>query len=458
MNGSKESTVSISRRQFLGNAGALAGVAVAGSTMARPFARQTPSRPHRPSGVTLNVWMYSEPSRTAIQNTMIQEFQAKYPTIKLNVTRTDFSTYYTKLATDIAAGTLPDVFMMSGAYFYQAAHVGALRSLESNIKQSKLNLADYFGEPSGEDVRWGGVTYGIPGEIDQIALAYNKSIFDGAGIKPPAAGWSWAELLDAARTLTKKNKKGQQQYGFYSWNSSQELWGNLLGQAGGSFLNSSYTQGALQTPEGIDAIQFAVDLVNKYKVSPPAQGVSDLPGYIQSTGEPFFTGLIGMSFQGNYEMELLSQLNHFEWDVVPMPKKVASSGLGWYQSWVMGATTKYPDEAWELLHFLVTEGQQITAKSPGRGLTPALKSAAYGSDFSRKTGPNMKAWLDGWATHTSYGFHPAWLQYQADYSKALDAAFAGSTSVKSAITGATPLVNRALAQDPWFTAKAVEQS
>jgi multiple sugar transport system substrate-binding protein len=405
----------------------------------------------------LNVWMVSEPSRTWIQDHLISTFRSKYPSIKLNITKTDFTTYYQKLATNIVGGSTPDVFMMSGAYFYQAAHLQALYPLDQFMSKDGIKLSDYFAEQSGEDQTFQGKTYGIPGEIDVVALAYNRDMFDAAGVAYPRADWTWNDMLSAAEKLTHKSG-GKQYYGMYSWNSAQEMWGDLVLQNGGQFLSDDLTKGALNSSAAIEGIQFAVDLIHKYKVSPPPQGVSSLPGYLQSGGDPFLTGLIGMRYEGNYSLALLSQANNFKWDVVPVPRKVRQSGLGWYQSWVMGAHTQYPQEAWELLKFLVTEGQTITANAPGRGLTPALKSAANSPSFIRKAPPHVTAWLTAWQEHGSFGFHPAWFQYQADYSSALDNAFAGTASVQSAINTATPQVNTALSQYPWFNKSVISHA
>lgn len=434
-----------SRRWFLGAAGAAVGSAgLAGLLSACGSGGSSGS-----GQAALEVWMYSEPSRTEIQNNMIAAFRKKHPDIKINLTRTDFSTYYSKLATSIASGKLPDVFMMSGAYFYQAAQQQALMDLTDRAKKANLSLNDYFGSPTGEDVSWEGKTYGIPGEIDTVALAYNEDMFDEAGLDAPTAGWSWDQLLAAAQELTKK-RNGKQQYGFYSRNSSQEAWGSFVRQNGGNFLDASQTKGALDQPEALEGIQFAVDLIHKYKVSPSSLGVSSLPGYIESTGNPFLTGLVGMKFQGNYEMALLTKIQDFKWNVVQMPRQQKPGGIGWYQSWVIGSNTDHPDEAWQLLEFLTTEGQTVTAETPGRGLTPSLKSAAASSAFLQSGAPDMTAWTEGWADHFDFAFHPAWLEYQGIYSKALDACFNNNADVADAISKATPQVNTALARYPWF--------
>jgi len=431
------------RRDFLGKL-AVGATAVGGASLLEGTGARAATVIRAPKTVTLNLAMYAEPSRTPIQQAMIAAFTRKHPNIRLNITTADFNTYYTKVNTNIAAGTVPDVFMMSGAYFYNGVSKGVLKDLGPFMKASHVSLNDYFTEPANS--LYQGKIYGIPGEIDIMALAYNKDLFDEAGVHYPTAAWTWHDILDAALRITKKDKKGRQVYGVYAVNNSQEMWGDLVKENGGSFLTPDLRHGALNSPQAIQAIQFAVDLIYKYKVSPTAQGVSSLPGYIESGGSPFLTGLVAMKFQGNYEMTLLSNIKNFRWDVVTMPRQRRKTGLGWTQSWVMSANTQHLDEAWTLLHFLLNEGQYITANSHGRGLTPSLKKAAFGSGFVNTGSPHVRAWLDGWQYHSSFDFHPAWLEYQSAYSKALDPAFAGQMSVKDAVTSGTQQVDGILAR------------
>lgn len=186
----------LTRRDFLGKVAT--GAAVAGGLGLlgpQPTRAATVRRSAAP--VTLTLAMYAEPSRTAIQKAMIAAFQRKYPHIHLNTFSTDFTTFYTKMNTNIAAGTVPDVFMMSGAYFYNAAMKGVLMELDPYIKAAHMDLArDYFTEPANQ--MYQGKTYGIPGEIDIVALAYNKDLFDAAGVRYPTTTWTWHDLMNAA--------------------------------------------------------------------------------------------------------------------------------------------------------------------------------------------------------------------------------------------------------------------
>ena len=56
-----------------------------------------------------------------------------------------------------------------------------------------------------------GSYYEIPKDYDTIALWYNKTMFDAAGLSYPDATWTWDDLYNAAVKLTKKDGS---QYGF----------------------------------------------------------------------------------------------------------------------------------------------------------------------------------------------------------------------------------------------------
>ena len=61
------------------------------------------------------------------------------------------------------------------------------------------------------------------------------------------------------------------QYGYVSENNSQEGYWNFIGMNGGTFLDKKFGQNFLfDQPQSVQALQYLVDLVNKYHVSPPA--------------------------------------------------------------------------------------------------------------------------------------------------------------------------------------------
>src|SRR5207248_10627838 len=93
----------LTRRSFLGKVvagtAAASGLGLIGQqTTQAATVRRASSAP-----VALTLAMYAEPSRTPVQKAMIAAFQRKYPNIRLNTFATDFTTFYTKMNTNIAA-------------------------------------------------------------------------------------------------------------------------------------------------------------------------------------------------------------------------------------------------------------------------------------------------------------------------------------------------------------------
>jgi multiple sugar transport system substrate-binding protein len=425
----------LDRRRLLKASAATAGLAVAGG----------PRRSRAQEATTLRVAVYQEPARVEVQKNFIAAFEEANPDIKIALESADFSTYYTRLNTNLAAGRAPDVFMMSGAYFYAGAMRNAFKDLGPFLEQSQIDLSKYFTEDANSVYQ--GTTYAVPEELDIMALAYNKDLFDEAGVAYPTETWTWDDLLDAATKLTRTTSDGKQTYGIYAVNNIQEMWGDLVKENGGSFLTPDMKKAAINTPESQEAIQFAVDLIHKYKVSPTAQGVSSLPGYIESGGSPFMTGLVAMKFQGNYELGVLLESDAFQWDVVTMPQRKIKGGLAWSQAWVMYEKTQQPEAAWRFIEFMLSDkANQVISDTPNKGQCPPLKSAAYEGKYGAPPPDNMKAFLDGYEYRQSFEFHPAWLEWGAAYGKALDPVFAGDVSVADGTNAAAEEVNAILSR------------
>jgi multiple sugar transport system substrate-binding protein len=163
----------LDRRRLLKASAAATGLAAAGVQCRTRAQDQT----------TIRVAVYQEPARVEVQKRFIAAFEEAHPEIKVELESADFSTYYTRLNTNLAAGRAPDVFMMSGAYFYAGAMRNAFKDLGPYIEQSGIDLSKYFTED--ENSLYQGKTLAVPEELDIMALAYNKDLFDEAGVAYP---------------------------------------------------------------------------------------------------------------------------------------------------------------------------------------------------------------------------------------------------------------------------------
>ena len=141
-----------------------------------------------------------------------------------------------------------------------------------------------------------GGQFGLPRDLNTIALYYNKDMFDAAGIPYPDDTWDWAKLVDVAKQLTKDgNGDGKaDQWGFYTETTDMEnYWLSLVWQNGGDILAPDGKSTLLGTDQAAGGIQFLQDLIWKDKVMPD-------PAISAETGDAFEQGQAAMEANGSW--------------------------------------------------------------------------------------------------------------------------------------------------------------
>ena len=115
-------------------------------------------------------------------------------------------------------------------------------------------------------------TWGIPFQRSTIVLYWNKDLFKEAGLDPEKAPATWAEQLDYAQKLTRKDASGNvTQWGVQIPSSGFPYWlfQGLTTEAGAILANPTGDKTAYDDPAVIEALQYWVDLATKHKVHPP---------------------------------------------------------------------------------------------------------------------------------------------------------------------------------------------
>jgi len=117
-----------------------------------------------------------------------------------------------------------------------------------------------------------GKIYFIRHQTEPRVVFYRKDLVEKAGATKPT---TWSEFVDLAKKLTvDKDGDGNIDQWGYGYSASptgetiHETYGSFLYVAGGKFWEEDGTP-AFNSPEGLEALKFMVDLVTKYKVSPP---------------------------------------------------------------------------------------------------------------------------------------------------------------------------------------------
>ncbi len=143
-------------------------------------------------------------------------------------------------------------------------------SHDREIALSKEDAEDFIGIGLTE---YKGHIYIIPYSLDVRLLYYRKDLLEQAGFSGPPETWN--EMVDYAQALTKDldGDGNIDQWGFASICLPGQVFNtytffDFLFQKGGSVFSGD-GRPAFNSDGGVEALQFMVDLRNKYKVMPP---------------------------------------------------------------------------------------------------------------------------------------------------------------------------------------------
>ena len=184
-----------------------------------------------------------------------KRFNAGHPKIHVTIQNYGNADYaLQKVLTAIRGGSYPDIVYLYGSWAANMARTPKAVDVAPLIKSDpSINWNDFW-PAERQAVTVGDKIVGVPALVDNLALVYNKKLFDQAGIPHPTADWTWDDLRAAAKKLT---DPGAKQFGwaYVADGSEDTVWrfDALLWQAGGDILNSDNTKAEFNSPAGVQA-------------------------------------------------------------------------------------------------------------------------------------------------------------------------------------------------------------
>ncbi len=310
--------------------------------------------------------------------------------IKAEIQVTPWDQYWTMLEAGATGGTLPDVFWMHSNEIAKYSEFEMLLDLTDRIAKSETLEMDKFPQEIIDIYNWQGAKqYAVPKDIDTIALWYNKTMFDAAGVAYPDNTWTWDDFAAAAEKLTKADGS---QYGFaMKPSNNQDGWYNMVYDMGGMIISDDKKTSGYDMPGTIKAIDFVSGLV-KAGFTPSYETMTE--------NEPtalFEAGKVAMITQGSWMLAELCNNDYVKanCDIAVLPKDAATgrnasiyNGLGW----AAAGNTAHPEEAWKLIEYMGSKAAQQKQSDLG------IVISAYEGTVSNWTAAypdfNLQAYLD----------------------------------------------------------------
>src|SRR5690625_415011 len=131
---------------------------------------------------------------------IIDGFIEAHPEIDVTIEEAPWSEFTQQIVTRIAGYTAPDVWFKENAYAIGYGERGVAEDLTPYI-EADIDTDEYADALFAAETP-DGIIYGVPHGINPIALAYNKKIFEEAGVDPPTDDWTYDDMIEAAKELT----------------------------------------------------------------------------------------------------------------------------------------------------------------------------------------------------------------------------------------------------------------
>lgn len=293
--------------------------------------------------------------------------------IKATIQVTPWDQYWTMLEAGATGGSMPDVFWMHSNEFARYAQYDMLLDLTARIKASKKLEMDKFPKDIVMLYNAKGKQLAMPKDVDTIALWYNKTMFDKAGIKYPDASWTWDTFRAAAKKLTKADGS---QYGYTLRPSEDQTgWYNMVYSMGGEIISADKKKSGFDNPNTIKALSFMESLIKDGSL-PPYQLITE-----NKEEALFMAGKVAMVTMGSWTISTLCNNDYVKahCNLAVLPKDAATgkrisiyNGLGW----AAAANTKNPDAAWALIEYLGTKPVQQKHSDLGVAISAYQGTAA----------------------------------------------------------------------------------
>lgn len=284
---------------------------------------------------------------------MLDEFHKDHPNIKVFYTP-DPEDFQNQMVQDFRAGSAPDVFQGCCTHFPSWAQNGYTLNLASYV-DSELDPAIIRDWDQAQYLALrtaSGVQFGLPKYHGGLGIFYNKDVFDEYGVDYPDGSWDYGDYLAAMRMLA-DDRDGDGQVD--QWGSALDLsWDRIqvhVNGWGGHLVNPGNPRlSAMAEAPALSAIQWLRDRMIDDQVLAT-------PFHLQnrSLEDAFNRGMTAMIESGSWSLQAVLSGAPFRVGVAPFihgPARrvtiATTDGFGIF------AGTRYPDEAWELMKFLIS--------------------------------------------------------------------------------------------------------
>lgn len=369
-----------------------------------------------------------------VTETLVPAFEEETG-VEVEVTFLDYGDMSTKLNAAFAAGNAPDIFGHGPAAiadFVVNERVEPLDDFVASMPESdRQDLADAF---TGGQVD--GTQYLVPLSIQSNLIAYDRADLRDAGLGDELDVGSWEELLDVAEQLTVRDGDKVTRAGLLLPSASpgnQQAFLALLASAGGQLISDDGKTSAFNSPEGLAALEYFIDLYQGDDAVGNQLGAqwTDSP----PTQQPLMLDQASIAIMPSFRVSALLATDPDIAVAVAPPMTLGDGSEGHYvggagPGLMISADSPKKELAWDFIDYLLSP-EVSEEYVQGIGAIPARQSAIdtpYVADD-----PLMTQYVELIPTYVPNPTVPGWVAARDAISSVLEQALNGQTSPQDAL-------------------------
>ncbi len=390
-----------------------------------------------PAPTEVSFMVFGDPAEYNAYKELVDTFNAAHADVQVTLTHVpSASEYRTRLVTEFAAGSPPDISLMNYRRFASFAANDMLEPIGPFLAQSDLIGLEDFYPAATEAFTWQGALMCLPQNISSLVVYYNADLFAAAGLPEPPDKWTWDDFRQTAVALT-RDLDGDgtiDQYGLGMEPSLFRL-APFVWQNGGPLVDDDArpTRLTLTRPPALEALQWFTDLHNVYGVVPGREAEAS-----QDSESRFMAGTTAMYLNSRRGVPTYREIDSFRWDVAPLPNGRTSAGILHSDAFCLSRTTADKEAAWQFIEFANSVAGQTILAATGRTV-PSLMAVAESDAFLNPGQPPSRAqvYLDNAPIMRRVPIMSTWQEIEGVADEEIERAFYGDIAVADAARLAT---------------------
>jgi multiple sugar transport system substrate-binding protein len=223
-------------------------------------------------------------ARARIESSVLVSYLDVHPGLRVVQRRpsADPLEYRQRLLDAMLAGSPPEAALLDLADLPALADRGMLLDLAPYLSRVGVTLEEYDSTVLAA-FRRGQAVYALPTGYSPLVVAYNRDLFDRAGIPIPADDWTWDDFLGVAKQLT-RDSDGDGSIDQWGTEADRRVtfWLAWLWAGGGDVLcaDGRRATGCLDSPATIAALRWYADWIGADGVAPRRAAGDDVRRFL----------------------------------------------------------------------------------------------------------------------------------------------------------------------------------